>query len=77
MTARAAVTRRAPGNTTGRELTQPCSLPAATSDPEKVMGPMRMSSTVAIITWVAMPAPLVSVIHDATITTARHRDDHA
>ena len=51
------MTRRAPGKTTGAELTQPCSLPAAISDPEKVTGPMMISRTVAIITWVEMPPP--------------------
>jgi len=35
---------RAPGNTTGEPDTMPCSLPAATSDPEKVTAPMTMSS---------------------------------
>ena len=62
--------RRAPGKTTGRELTQPCSLPAAISEPEKVTGPMMMSRTVAIMTRLEMPGPPASRTKLPTATRA-------
>ena len=61
---------RAPRKTTGLELTQPCSLPAAISEPEKVTGPMMMSRTVAIMTRLEMPAPSASRTKPPMATSA-------
>jgi hypothetical protein len=64
------VTRRAPRKTTGLELTQPCSLPAAISEPEKVTGPTMTSRTVAIITRLERPAPPARRTKPPTATRA-------
>ena len=75
--ARAKVSARAPRNTTAAPETMPCSLPAAISDPEKVMAPMRMSSPpvmeVRTGTWVARAKSLTASSAAAPPPTALNR----
>ncbi len=73
-TASTALTTRAPRKTIGALFTQPCSFPAAMSEPEKVTAPMRTSSAVATAT---VPDTLVAPALVASFTNSLIATMHA
>src|SRR6266511_225292 len=60
-TARAMLSTRTPGNTTGRLAMTPCSLPEAMSEPENVTAPITTSRTVGTPTRAGMAPPCAVV----------------
>src|SRR6266540_1988723 len=69
-TARAMLSARTPGNTTGRLAMTPCSLPEAMSEPENVTAPITTSRTVGTPTRAGMAPPCAVVRRKSCAATS-------